>query len=278
MLEGAIAIATKGMPTGITLEPPRTGFSGNWPNFTMVLLDDGLNFDIGRKSIPSRSQPHLKQIARDIFYDINPWAILMRKSPVIAVPTTQRIAARLAEFERLRSTLSDLGLPNFPYVKNPDGQEAAVVAVFHELVAADHLPGYLTYKTGYKETYDLWGHLSVEKERVGRNHWARADASGRIEDDVIMEFKFAGQSLLRDVEDHVKDPQEMDLIVCWDFDERACQEFGVMVEVIPPEDRYYPGARHSFRWPAILNLGADSVKPVLSLRLFVADLIEARFA
>jgi hypothetical protein len=73
------------------------------------------------------------------------------------------------QFAELRS-LSDLGLPGIGYLKHPDGQEAAVMALFHELVGAGILKGYQRYRSELRETYDLWGHYRIQKELVGRNH------------------------------------------------------------------------------------------------------------
>lgn len=60
LLNGGIYVVTKGMPTGIVIEPQTTGFSGYWSNFIMLIEDDKITFDLGRKTIPSRTKGTLK--------------------------------------------------------------------------------------------------------------------------------------------------------------------------------------------------------------------------
>jgi hypothetical protein len=49
-LNSVIELGVKGMPTGITVNPPVTGFQGYWGNFHIMILDNRLKFDEGRKT------------------------------------------------------------------------------------------------------------------------------------------------------------------------------------------------------------------------------------
>lgn len=62
-----IFTTTKGMPTGITVDQPTSGYSGYWPNFFMIFQDDRLSFDIGRKSIHGKIQAIYQTKAKEIF-------------------------------------------------------------------------------------------------------------------------------------------------------------------------------------------------------------------
>jgi molecular chaperone HtpG len=221
LLEGGIYVATKGMPTSIQLDPPSTGFAGYWPNFMMILEDDTIVFDLGRKSIPSRTKGLLRDIAKSLFNEFAPFVGYATSDPAVtATSSTVQYHEKTKEFETLRK-LPGMEIPYLPYLKHPDGQEAAVVAIFHEMVAAGILKGYRTLRTGYRQTYDLWGSYSVEAATVGANFRHLAGTGGRIELPVVVEFKYSAEDVLDDVEKNRKFFMDIDLIVCWDLDEKS---------------------------------------------------------
>ena len=65
-----IYIATRGMPTGIEIEPPVTGSAFYWRRVFMLLQDDEMNFDVGRKTLRGRAKPMMQEISRTIWNDI----------------------------------------------------------------------------------------------------------------------------------------------------------------------------------------------------------------
>jgi hypothetical protein len=271
LYEGGIYTASRGMPSGIRLEAPRTGYFGYWPNFYMLLEDDSITFDLGRKSIPSRTVGLLRDLARGFFNEFEPFfQYVSSDPPVVTIPGVQHYE-KTKLFEEI-AKLPDLGIPSVNYLKHPDSQEAAVVALFHELLAAKVLHGYYTLKTGYKMTYDLWGMYKIERSRVGKNHGHHATATGAIELPIVIEFKYKAEDILADFESNRKFFNDLDLIVCWDFDETAFAKQGVTVEVLQPDDVFYYGSNFSLVWPGSYNLGNASIKPLLSLRKFVQDL------
>ncbi len=121
-------------------------------------------------------------------------------------------------------------------------------------------------------TYDLWGMYKIERSRVGKNHGHHATATGAIELPIVIEFKYKAEDILADFESNRKFFNDLDLIVCWDFDETAFAKQGVTVEVLQPDDVFYYGSNFSLVWPGSYNLGNASIKPLLSLRKFVQDL------
>lgn len=125
-----IYTATKGMPTGITVDRPVTGYSGYWPNFFMIFQDDHLKFDIGRKTIQHKIQAIYMAKAKEIF------------SKIVRYVSKYGLAASLpssTELDRYDirgeiDKLVDLGSSKVSFVKNPAEQEASVAAVFYELI------------------------------------------------------------------------------------------------------------------------------------------------
>lgn len=272
LLEGGIYVATRGMPTGIQLDAPATGYSGYWPNFLMLLEDDTIVFDLGRKSIPSRTKGLLREIAKTLFNEFIPFVGYVTSDPAVtAVSSTVQYLEKTKEFEALRQ-LPDLNVPQLPYLKYPDGQEAAVVAIFHEMVAAGILKGYCTLRTGYRQTYDMWGIYSVSANTVSEKFRYLAGPTGKIELPIVVEFKYNAEDILADVERNIKHFVDIDLIVCWDLNEQAFFRQGVTVEAVSPQDTLFNGANFKLVWPAAYNLGAGGEKPLISLRRLIHDL------
>ena len=172
----------------------------------------------------------------------------------------------MKEFETLMKRAS-LGLDSIAYDRSPDSQEAAVAAVFHELIGAKLLRGYVPLKTGYKETYDLWAFIDLTTHTVGPNR--HDELGGTQEHPTVIEVKFAGESLLRDIDESKKFFLDIDLVVCWDFDQQKMAAESVYTKFVAPEDRWYHGATHEFNWPGSFNLGNASKKQVIVLRRLI---------
>ena len=269
LYKAAIEIATKGMPTAVSLDPELTvGKSGYWANFHILIQDDSLPFDIGRKSIPGRTQGLLKEVARQAFIDLTAYAQNMSiDPPIVGTQTVQQFEKR-EQFQQLKA-LPDLKIHDLPYMKQPDDQEGAVVAIFHELTAAKHLRGYRTLRTGYKQTYDLWGIYEVSQDTVGANVDTVPLGS---ELELIIEFKFRLDEILPDFDDDTKRLSDIDLLVCWDLNEKKFASKNMHVELVAPEDALFYGTNYNLFFPAAYNLGSAGEKPVIALRRFIEDL------
>jgi hypothetical protein len=167
--------------------------------------------------------------------------------------------------------LTDLGLSSIKYSKYPDNQEAAVVAIFHELVGAGVLLGYYGLKQGYKSTYDFWGKYKIELERIGSR--TRRNLVGPVDIDVVIEFKHDGEDILQDVMFNRKFFEDIDLLVCWDLDQAKFARENVTVRVISPDEVFFYGSNYVLEWPGAYNLGTHGTKPVLALKKFIEDLV-----
>lgn len=270
---GTIEIATKGMPTAVTLAPPQGGQTGHWYNLHILIQDDSLPFDIGRKSIPGRTQGRLRDVARKIFNEFRNFTTLMSSDPSISTNATLIQVDKNEKFDDLKK-LPDLGIDGIPYIKQPDGQECAVVALFHELAAIEHLKGYHVLKTGYKETYDLWGQYEVRDDNVGCNHRGKVPVGKHVP--IVIEFKYKLEDILMDFENSIKQFQDIDLLVCWDIDDSKFAEIDFQVEVISGDDALFHGTNYRLLVPSTFNLGVAGEKPVISLRRLVEDLAKSQ--
>ena len=264
-----IEVATKGMPTTVSLQPSLTGQSGYWPNIHILIQDDSLLFDIGRKSIPGRTQGLLKEIATNVFRELTKFAKLMGTDPPIKVNETLAHHNKEQRFNELEK-LPNLHIDDIPYLKQPDSQECAVVALFHELSAANYLKGYRTLKTGYKETYDLWGYYELRDDTVGQNLQNQVKMGEKLP--IIIEFKYRLESILADVDNNIKNFADIDLLVCWDINEDEFARYSIHINTVNKEEALFHGVNYELNWPAAYNLGAAGKKPVIALRHYIDSL------
>jgi len=276
LYEGGIFVGSRGMPTAIRLEAPATGYAGYWPNFYMIIEDDSIVFDLGRKSVPSRTKGLLRDIAGGLFRKFLPFVEYVRTDPAVkqTVSTVQQYEKQQV-FQEL-GKLPDIGVDKICYVKHPDGQEAAVVAIFHELLGAGILKGYSSLKRGYKTTYDLWGMYEIQKDKIGGTYAQLGGDSRVFKLPLIIEFKFKAEDILSDFEDNIKYFTDIDLIVCWDLDEVKFSKRGVKTEILRPEEIFFYGSNYKLIWSGAYNLGTAGEKPVIALRKFIEDYLSKK--
>lgn len=270
LVNGGIYVVTKGMPTGIVIEPPTTGYAGYWNNYLMLIEDDRIIFDLGRKTIPSRTKGTLKDVAKDLFNEFLPFIKYVTSDPPVFANASIQQVKKNNTYEELQK-YANLNVAGIDYLKHPNSQEAAVVSIFHELIGAKILKGYHSLSSGYKQTYDLWATYDIDSSLVGSNMQSIADANGKIVIPCVIEFKFSAESIIDDLSQDIKFFNDMDLLVCWDLDEQKFAVNSIEVERIDKEDVLFYGSNYKLRWPGSYNLGAAGEKPVLALRKFIED-------
>lgn len=270
LIRDGIFLSTRGMPTGVRLAQPEVGNIVLWPRVFMLVEDDALEFDLGRKSVPGRTQGMLRDIVGGTFNDfVQPALLAGGTSEVLPPPPvfSQARAEAFEDFERL----PDLGLRIVRFLKHPDGQEAGVVAIFHELVGSGVLSGYCGLRSSYKASYDFWGRYCVDPKVLGakvRSQWKKP----AVDIPIVIEFKFEAAEIIPDVVEQTKFFEDIDLIVCWDIDVRRFARESIQVRPLPADQVFYQGSNYELEWPQAYNLGPRGTKPVLSLRKLVEEL------
>lgn len=214
-----IFTATKGMPTGISIKPPNTGGAGYWSNFFMLFQDNALTFDIGRKSIHGKVQAIYQQKAKEIFNSITKYVTKYTS----AIPVKQDMTS---DFDKddIRDTvrsMMDLGTDKISFEKIPSEQEAAVAAIFYEMVGREIIADIKPIYTGYRNRYDLYAYYISPysgKKKFG-----------------FYEFKSHLRHLTKDFSDATKVFDELDYVICWDVNDADIQDlykFGITCEEI----------------------------------------------
>lgn len=262
LLRGGVYVAHKGMPTGLELPPlENVGLGTYYGNMFIVIEDDKLKFDIGRKWPRGGVQGILKKLVHQhIFLPFRqPFFALMSTPPTLK-PKAVRDAERDALFHQLETAAAKIDVDGINVRRHPDSQEAHVVALFHELVAAGYLPQYYTYLIGYKQQYDFYGKFVPGRES-SRSDVCRGSG---LEHRLVAEFKYLAESLLDDIDNETKFFTDISLLVCWDFNEPKLAAKGVQVVPLGVGESPYAGVTH--RLVGNLFYGADATIDLIALR------------
>lgn len=244
---GGFETSTKGMPTGIAIEMKPRGSAGYVPNFFIIVDDPELRFDIGRKSIQSRQQGMLREIAYENFRDfINK----SRKYMGGAVDPDVNTWDKDEIFTEIEN-LPDLNSEKTRFSKRPNSQEATVAAMYFEQIGRQEFQDITPLISGYKGRYDLYA-----KWRTRR---------------VTIEFKFDLAGLLRDFSDERKLFHEINTVVLWEVTEQdhvLAARRAMTIDAIPATsfskmDRF-PGATKTLSLGDVSPISIVELKPLIS--------------
>jgi len=269
-----LTISTKGMPTGFEIPPPVTGASGYWNNLFAIVEYDNIKFDIGRKYIHGKILNPIIKLIKEKFNKFSSLKIFLAQNKRTPSPIPAGLGSfqqKQNEFARLQNELPDINLPKIKFQKFPDKQEAAVSAIFHELLGAGIMTGYYALREGYKQNYDFWGVYKIDKNLLGKNIKNSPLTADVINHPIIIEYKYEAASIIPDVDNDIKRFSDIDLIVCWEINHAEFKKNGIDVNVINKDDVYYYGSNYTLDWPGSFNLGKDSQKYVIALKQFIED-------
>lgn len=205
-----IYTSVKGMPTGISIEHPTTGYAGYWSNIFILFEDQHLKFDIGRKSIHGMISRIYKQYSREIF---NGYLKFITK--YVSGEITNNSDWDKEEIFAEIDNIIDLDNSNSKFIKTPRDQEASVSGIFYESIGRGLIKDINPLVSGYRNKYDLYAKWGNKK--------------------IVIEIKAKLKSILRDFNDEQKLFDEIDVIVCWDVsddDRQAMSDKGINLERI----------------------------------------------
>lgn len=218
LLNSGIYTAIKGMPTGISIDTPNSGNAGYWPNMFMIFQDNALKFDIGRKSIHGKTQAIYQEKAKEIFNKIIKYVTKYTS----AVPLTPVSPNRFDRYSIRQNVdrLVELSSRRVKFQKIPSEQEAAVSAVFFELIGNGVIDDITPIYLGYRQKYDLYANYTPP---------SGSQVFG------FYEFKSHLRNLAKDFSEARKVFDEMDYVICWDVndnDVQALSDFGINCEEV----------------------------------------------
>ncbi|MBW8041775.1 MAG: ATP-binding protein [Planctomycetes bacterium] len=233
--ESGIFCSVKGMPTGIKIDHPSTGYAGYWSNMFILFEDSKFKFDIGRKAIHGSQTRIYRKYAKEIFNDYLTY-VSKYVSGDIQTETDWNRDDIFAEIE----SMVNLEIEGVKLLKTPKDQEASVAALFFECIGNGKVKDLLPLCSGYREKYDLyalWGNRKL-----------------------VMEFKSKLKNIARDFNYAQKMFDEIDCVVCWNVsedDKEAFRNFGIDLEEVSPSifahRETFPNATHRLVLSGIAN-------------------------
>ena len=241
-----VCLATKGMPTTVSVEFHPRGDAGYKIQFFTIIEDDNLSFDIGRKgaSVGPSTVAMYKRIAQAQFSKMLKHKRFLRgdAGSVVDQFAKKDLFNEIDKIPDLESSISR-------FLKWPNKQEATVAAIFYEMMGKGLFQGFKPLITGYRDTYDLTG-------KVGK-------------DEIIIEFKYDLMALFKDFASPVKMFEDIDVVVIWELFPEARKKAKDMNLLITAVDE---GERTNF--PTVhYIMQADFNRPIEILE--IRKLIEA---
>ncbi len=193
-----IYTSVKGMPTGISIEHPDTGYAGYWSNIFIIFEDKQLKFDIGRKSIHGMISRIYKNFAREIFNYYLKYITKYVSGEVVTNTEWDRddVFANI-------DNIIDLRNPKIQLVKNPKEYDGSVFGLFFECIGNKKIEEIIPLISGFRNKYDIYAKWGNKK--------------------LIIEVKSKLKNILKEYHDEQKLFEEVDMIVCWNVNEEDIQ-------------------------------------------------------
>lgn len=240
LVASGIYVVTKSMPTGVQIEPAAKGaYPAYYKRCIFLVESDRIDFDLGRKSMHWQHKKRLQDAVADLFVQferVAKWQNPSETWPIAPSPeTSAERKLRIKKMWEEAEARHPLGWPGVVFAKVPTNQEAAVAALFHELLGAGKITGIRPLAAGYSTQYDLLAHY----------------VNGGTELPLVIEFKDKLESVLADFRDGVKAIGDIDLLVCWDANHAKIAEVGLSLTVQP--DPPYNGVTHELNLPADIS-------------------------
>lgn len=242
-----ITTSVKGMPTGIAIIPPNTGFSGYWRNIFIIFEDRYLSFDIGRKSIHGSQANILRNYAKEIFNKY----IKIAKYVAGDIQELDTGYDKQEMFEEINE-LPDIKFkfPKIIWKKTPKNQEASIAGLYYQCIGSGIVKDITPLVSGYRNKYDLYA------------KWGKKN--------VVIEFKSSLSNIFKDFSDERKMFDEIDCIVCWeitDNDNIMAKKRGVLLEKIEPNPlarhKEFPNATHRLILANVKSIYVVDLKQIL---------------
>lgn len=283
-VRSSLELAVKGMPTAVSVSPPPEDSLGYWLNMHVVIMDNRLKFDEGRKSVVGRRKALYRNCAHEALYQDITTSLLRQaiKDPTVQLNVTQMGQERqdfISDNTTGRTALSFNSVPDDIQFKNEPEEEQDLVALFHELIAGGVIPYYACEAASSYSVYDAIFEYEVPLDRIGRQYRMQ-ESDDPLTEHVVLEYKLNGEDLIDDISRHQKFYYMMDLLVCWDIDEEACHDAGATLIDKSPESTKYWGTTHELVLEPMHfdHLGSGRQLNIIVLKQLLSELEDDTYA
>ncbi len=245
-IEPVIVLGVKGAPMPVEIRPPKTGGAGYWRNLFVLINNDDVELDIGRKSITRKDKKKLDDALRDFFNKH-----ILPHAKLFIPPREGPMKGALEQMKEQAMSKEDLWIPDARFAKVPaKGEELAVSAIFHELIGSGALKGYETLSESSDAPYDAIIRYRVKIEDLGRRAQERIKESYRKVKEKLtayvqtgfLEFKVDATSFIIDCERGRKSVEDVMVLVAYDLNRKKMRK-GWRVDPVKEEDRLFDGVK-----------------------------------
>lgn len=238
ILYGGIQLAANNMPQGETIQIPLVRYIGRQNQIHFVFHFNNCNPDLGRKGFQGDVVEFAKETARKVA------DIIMPKIRYTLRPNTGEAPnlMRQAEVEEWKREMEGYEIENQLNLENENfflpvkkisisskpRREQDVIALFNQLLAGGVIRGLRLMSTNERLTYDGLYRVFVEEPQEHHiydkeNNPLGVDiakieefAKPFISDSKIIEYKFSLDGLVEDIENGIKNSNDVNLIVVWE--------------------------------------------------------------
>ena len=242
-LSTGIFLSVKGYPTVVDISPPKTGLAGYWARSILILVnDDNVSLDAGRKSINTKDKNRIRGVAKDIFNKL-----VKYHKKFIKQTESEAEKAILDNLIEESKNLDELKIKGIAYRKKPDFEQG-VVAIFHELLGAGKLRGYYPLLASTDTRYDEIIYYEIPIEELGSNYKQKflegrrniKNKKKKYMQNIIVEFKLKANEIMRDLK---KDLRMIDLLIAYDYDKSKLTPHWSLIK-LDEKDIVFKGANY----------------------------------
>jgi len=266
-IEPMIVLGVKGAPMPVEIRPPKTGGAGYWRNLFVLINNDAVELDVGRKSVSRKDKIELDCTLKDFFNKY-----VLPNAKYFMPPKPGPMKGALDQMKEQAQGKEDLYIPAIPYAKVPSkGEELAVMAQFHELLGSGRLKGYQTLYESQDAPYDAIVRYTVKMEDIGKKAQEMIKESYRKVKDKptfyaqtgFFEFKVDATDFIKDCESGGnKSIEDVMVVVAYDLNRKKMRK-GWRVEAISEEDRIFDGTKF-----CLIHEGFNRKVPLVLIREF----------
>jgi hypothetical protein len=249
VISGGLQLASDYMVQGDLTTIPLTTAAGYQANSFIVVHFTNGDPDMGRKVFQPEPKELADEISRRIVGELRRFQVLLKADTGSQYKSASRELEEWKDEQKAWQKQNPLRLvfdgKILRLVSIPK-EEQDVIALFHELVGMGIIRGLLFYSTGYNAKYDglyKYEYGTEDAYDPGRNFWGVDGRTAPGESgSLVVEYKYSLDGLIRDFEKNEKNPQEIDLLICWDIGTAFKRRYDIVPYMIGQEG----GTRENF--------------------------------
>ncbi|MBU1017914.1 ATP-binding protein [Patescibacteria group bacterium] len=269
ILAGGFQISANNMPQGEIIQIPLTRNIGRQNQVHFLIHFENCSADLGRKGFRSDIVDFCKEITAALINRAFPkYQSVLRKNTGLAPDLVREAGVDTWKQEMLQHEIeSPLQINNENFflptkkigLTSTPTREQDVIALFHQLIAGGVIRGLRIMSTNERLTYDGLYKISIEPPAKNHEHHTTTNPLGILPGQMdelgetgllsapkILEYKFSLDGLIEDIENGVKNSNDISLVVVWETGSEYEGNY-MVTSLLDPDNldqRQYHGVTH----------------------------------